>query len=337
MRRWFHIAVIVGITLGCLPGRGAAQSVLRTPVATSKRFEFYSDFNTNLNDALLAQGLARARRKSELFHSGDEAACFAKLATPVRAAWDRAVDYYAEVVSAGQWTGREQFALRLHLAGFDNEVRDTGAREFLGIAEGVLAAAAPAYSACRWKVQDERNRAWIAALQSRLAKHEDRIATRLETWYGKRWSLPLRVDVVETVNWAGANSAFPDAGGAHLLISPAYTGADAVEVVFHEASHQMMRDSDPLPRTLESAAKAAKVSPGDLWHIVLFYTTGEAVRRVLREAGEPDHTPMVYGIFARGTWAEYRGPLEEAWQPYLDGKRTAAEAAADFARAIREP
>jgi hypothetical protein len=74
--------------------------------------------------------------------------------------------------------------------------------------------------------------------------------------------------------------------------------------------------------------------------VVLFYTTGEAVRRVVDErgpAGVSAYTPMLYEIFARGTWAEYREALEECWRPYVDGKRPLAEAATSLIAALRKP
>ena len=61
---------------------------------------------------------------------------------------------------------------------------------------------------------------------------------------------------------------------------------------------------------------------GDLWHVVLFYTTGEAVRRILADDGQPAYTPVLYAIFARGTWTEYRQALESNWQPYVDEARS---------------
>lgn len=70
--------------------------------------------------------------------------------------------------------------------------------------------------------------------------------------------------------------------------------------------------------------------------MVLFYTTGEAVRRILEERGESAYTPMVFGIFGRETWAEYRKALENNWRPYIDGKQSLAEAASSLIQAIRK-
>jgi hypothetical protein len=316
---------------------GHTQAPERTPVLTTPHFAFFSDFDTNLNDALIAAGLARKGAKPELFHSEGEQSCFDKLPQSARAAWDRAVDYYAEVISPADWTDRQQYLIRVQLAGFDEELKDPADQQFVEIARSIRAAAAPAYRACRWAAQDEKNRRWIEELKPRLVANEQKIASRLEQLYQEHWSgLPIPVDVVEIVNWSGANSVLRDLGGGHLLVSTAYQGPAALEAVFHEASHLLMGRGAPVRQALEQAASAADFRlPGDLWHVILFYTTGEVVLRILDNGGKSGYTPMLYGIFERGAWVGYRQALESAWLPYISGKRTLPEAARNLIKALR--
>jgi hypothetical protein len=336
MTRLSNVAFAFLVVQAMRPEPGSAQSPIREPVTTTTKFQFYSDFKTNLNDALVNQGEARRRKQPELFKSGAEVACFEKLPGETQSGWNRAVDYYADSIAPGGWTGRQQYALRLYLAGFRDDVRDANDRRFLVVADSVMAAARAAYETCRWRVQDEKNRAWITALRPPLVRHEARISSGLERAFADTLDLPLRVDVVETVSWSGANSTFLDGAGSHLLVSAAYQGTDALEIVFHESSHGLMMRTDSLRRALESAARDQAVTAGDLWHVLLFYTTGDVVRRVLREAGEPEHRLILYGIYDRGTWTEFRRPLETSWQPYLDGKTSLAAALNDLVRAIRK-
>jgi hypothetical protein len=65
---------------------------------------------------MIAAGAAR-RAKKELFQSTADKACFESLPAAERAARNRAVDYYAEIVSPVQYTVREQLLPRLELAG----------------------------------------------------------------------------------------------------------------------------------------------------------------------------------------------------------------------------
>jgi len=317
--------------------RAPDAAVPRAPVVTTPRFVIYSDFDTNLNDALISAGLARKKKEPELFHSGAEAGCFDKLPPSERAGWDGAVDYYARIISPAEWNAREQFLLRMQLVGFDAEWRTPDGTEFVELARSFRAVAAPAYRLCRWTAQDEQNRRWIAELKTRLDAEEETLAPRLERLYQKRWkSLPILVDVVETVNWSGANTSWSDAGQGDILITSTVAGTPAFETLFHEASHILMDRGDPVRQALDKAAKAAEFRlPSDLWHVVLFYTTGEAVRGLLDERGQKGYTPMLYEIFGRGTWGEYRGALESAWHPYVEGTQTLDEAAARLVAALR--
>jgi len=328
-------AVLLGMgTLLAAPSASPGHRSERKPVVATPRFALYSDFETNLNDALIAAGLARKGGKPELFRSGAEASCLGTLPESARAAWDRAVDYYAQIISPADWTDRRQYLIRLQVAGIDEDSKDPEARQFVEIAQSFRSAATPAYRACRWAAQDEKNRRWISDLEPRLAADEQRVASRLETLYQKPWQgLPIPVDVVETVDWSGANSVL-DPG--HILISNENQGPAAFEIVFHEASHLLMGRGDPVRRALESAASAVEFRlPGDLWHVVLFYTTGEAVRRILDDHGKPGYKPVLYQIFDRGTWGDYRKALETAWRPYVDGKRTLSESASSLIAELR--
>jgi hypothetical protein len=317
---------------------GPAAGPGRAPVATTPHFAFYSDFETNLNDALINAGVARKFHRPELFHDGDEVACFNALTPAPRAAWNRALDYYAEIISPAGSNDRRQYWIRVRLAGFADEHEDAAERQFVDLAQAFRAAAAPAYRECRWTAQDAKNRRWIAALELRLRAREEAIAARLPPLYRKPWAdLPIPVDVVQTVDWSGANTILRDPNGGHILISIENEDAASLEVIFHESSHLFMRRNDPLPQALETAAsKAHWQLPGDLWHVVLFYSTGEIVRRVLEESGEHGYRPMVYGIYGRGTWMDYREPIEDSWAPYVDGRRTLAEAAAELVDLLRK-
>jgi len=75
-----------------------------------------------------------------------------------------------------------------------------------------------------------------------------------------------------------------------------------------------------------------KPIPRELWHALLFYTTGELIRRAAAQGrlnfpgAAPGNVPAPYtpyayrnGVYNRG-WENYQRALETYWQPYLDGK-----------------
>ena len=74
-----------------------------------------------------------------------------------------------------------------------------------------------------------------------------------------------------------------------------------------------------------------KPIPRDFWHALLFYTTGEIVRRdveygTMTFTSEQTNGPSAYlpyaarfGLYS-GSWEHFRGLLDLYWLPYLDGK-----------------
>lgn len=313
----------------------------RATVSTTPHFAFYSDLATNLNDALIAAGRARAAGEAEPFHGGPEKACFDGLPPAERAGWNGAVGFYTEVVSPAGTFGREQMLVRYQLAGIPGAEESDEDRRLVEIARGFRAAAAPAFEACRWPARDAENRRWIEELAARLSRHEEGIARRLEELYDQPWQgLPIPVDAVETVDRTGANTTFrPGGPGGHVLISTGYEGPSALEGVFHEASHLLMGFGAPVRDALMAAGRELGVSLEgrrwhDLWHSALFYTTGEVVREALTAAGEPAYTPLLY---AEDIYGRYHEPLESTWPAYLRGDRTLSEAAADLVRAMGYP
>ena len=49
-----------------VPSVSLSRALERTPILTTPHLTFYSDFDTNLNDALIAAGVAQKQRKPEL-------------------------------------------------------------------------------------------------------------------------------------------------------------------------------------------------------------------------------------------------------------------------------
>jgi hypothetical protein len=329
-------AGLVLVLLVSMPATVQSDEGESSLVMTTPHFAIHSDFETNLNDALIVAGVARGRDRPELFHDGAARECFAGLAPSARSGWNLAVDFYAEIVSPGGWMRRPQYLVRMELGGFDDEL-DDGSADYRRIAEGFRMAAAPAYESCRWQEQDAENRRWIGELIPKLAAHEAEITARLTTLYRTPWrGLPIRVDIVATALPVGANTYHTP---PHIVIGTANDDSDALEIIHHEASHTLMRREDPVYRALSDAARAYdRELPRDLWHVVLFYTTGEAVRRTLAEAGQPDYTPYIYSHdLWNGSWGEYREAIEATWPAYLDGGSDLSSAASDLLRALMQP
>ena len=75
----------------------------REPVLTTPWFRFYSDFDFNLCDAVLAAATARRKGEPDPLHGE----CFSGLVQEERSSWEAAVGYYAETVAGTSDFSRE--------------------------------------------------------------------------------------------------------------------------------------------------------------------------------------------------------------------------------------
>jgi hypothetical protein len=121
-------------------------------------------------------------------------------------------------------------------------------------------------------------------------------------------------------------------------------GPEALEVLFHEASHGI---ADSVQDAIfRECRQREKPIPRDLWHALLFYTTGELIRPLaLDGSGSPSasssggsssgYVPYAVreGLYKRG-WENYLRILTEYWQPYLDGRVTFDDAIAHMVSAL---
>lgn len=302
---------------------GRRQAVRETPW-----FTFHSHFGFNLYDAVLTSATARREKRADPLHDG---ACFAALVQEERSAWDAAVGYYAETVATTSDFSRERAIVRAHLTGAEIDLDDDDRRD-LGLALLLLRAAAPAWRACRWEEQDAANRRWIAELVPRLERHADTVGRRLEKLFGAAWRRrPITVDVVATAGWAGADTTDFGEAATHVQISsrnPGYQGAAALEMIFHEASHELVSPRNgPIAELLAAASRKTGVDVHrSLWHGVLFVTVGEVVREVLAAAGEGPYQPVAEDVF-RGDWEPMKQPLADHWLPFVRGETDREEAA----------
>lgn len=313
---------------GSLPDRPASF------VAATRAFAFYSDPVLNLHDFLMH----RTRAEEQQEQADTAAQCLERLPPADRDAFERAQSHYGQTMAGKRWNDDLMLALRWELAGFSDVefIPDSAIAPTLTH----LHAAAPAYRSCWWPEHDARNRARIAQLVPRLNAHEDTLLARLAVLFGEAYRPPFPVDIVGWTSSSGANTVInPD----HIVMSstdPGYDDDSGLEMVFHEASHTVLGPGNgAVWRALDEAAAALDVDqlPGTVWHPILFYTTGKVVQALLSERGVTDYELYVYreGLFDRA-WPELRQPLEQHWQPYLDGRVELEESTRRLLEAVRD-
>jgi hypothetical protein len=193
----------------------------------------------------------------------------------------------------------------------------------------ILQRAAPIYRKAWWSKHRDANRNWQKSIQALVDRHGAAVLTFITNAYKLPWpatGFPVHVSAYS--NWAGAYSTT----GNLLVISSQSSdlqGLYGLETVFHEAMHQW--DEQVFEALRQQAIKLNKFFPKGLSHALIFFTAGEAVRRVVGGVGsgngEPDYVPYgeKFGIWQRGL-GSFKVPLEEIWKPYLNGHGTRDEA-----------
>jgi hypothetical protein len=281
-------------------------------------------------------------------------------------AWEEAISYYAaNFVDKDLLFSGELVELKNQLSDFEDcdelsgrtkKFCDAGLPPKLTQA---LESAAPVYRVHLWPDHDRANRRWILRVAPLVIEQGVGLSERLADIYQTRWPRQkIRVDVAAYANWAGAYTTLDPLRVTIASLDSRNQGAEALEVLFHESSHGIAEPvQDAIIRECRQRDKAI---PRDLWHALIFYTTGEVIRPVLASsdatpAGQLDlrsvtsaaesssnssrensrgssatgYTPYALreGLYQHG-WKNYLDVLQRFWQPYIEGRATFSDAIA---------
>ena len=186
--------------------------------------------------------------------------------------------------------------------------------------------AMPLYRSAQWEEDDRANRFWIAVTEPMVAVAAEELAAAHAKAYARPFPTRILVDA-SPLAWEFGAYTVGLGESAHVVMSstePGYQGFSGLEMLMHEPSHAVVAadESGAVGADLKRAADELGVKPPpNLWHAILFYTSGELTRRFLAERGVRDYKPVILDMYGRG-YRGYRQPLETHWQAYLDGKLT---------------
>ncbi|MCM3869520.1 MAG: hypothetical protein ND895_02320 [Pyrinomonadaceae bacterium] len=302
----------------------------KTPDTRGSIFVFHNnEFWLNLHHFLYVLGRAENKerdtsREAVAGAPGDQQRGFEKLSAKEQAIWREAVASYAAGPSKKDLVFDDPLpALTNALARAGDSKSLTGSKVDPAIV-ATLQQAAPIYRKAWWKRHRSANRSWQKVIQALVDRHGAAVLAFITNAYKLQWpaaGFPVHVSAYS--NWAGAYSTSGD-----LLVissqSPGLQGTYGLETVFHEGMHQW--DGQVFEALREQAVKVNKVFPRGLDHALIFFTAGEAVRRVV-----PGHVPYAekFGVWQRGL-GPMKVALEEIWKPYLDGQGTRDVALAEL-------
>ncbi len=272
-------------------------------------FDFHNGFWINLHHDLYQEALKikAGEKLNTIADPGDENTN----------AWETALNFYLKnAISRNLLFDEKMGALKDILESAENDRVLHSAADSVNDYIKVISAAAPYYRKYLWQKQQDINQKWINSLKPLLAKSGDLIISELSVIYQKPWpKSPMRVDVTNYASWAGAYTTVEPVRITASSVDTANQNQASLEVVFHEASHAMcykMKNDIELQCLKQNVVLPRK----DFWHAVLFYTTGEVIKRHL-----PDYIPYAdkQGLWIRA-WPMYIELLRKDWLPYINGK-----------------
>lgn len=278
------------------------------------RYEMQSNFWVNLHQRLLYT--SQYSDAVDLNVSGEDAKV-----------WKMALEYYRSRF------GKHSPVFNRELIGLNGALSRTSGELPAEIApelRSILQAAAGVYRRNGWEADDQVNRFWMRVANAMLADAEEELIAEHERVYGRPFAQRIRVDVTPYAGQFGAyTTGFPTL--AHVTISsrdPGYQGFSALEMLMHEPSHVIVDANDgAIGPEIQAAAKKLQVrARNNLWHAILFFTSGELTRHALAQRGVTDYvTTIDRGMYERG-YGGFKEPLETWWRAYLAGKISRAEA-----------
>lgn len=196
----------------------------------------------------------------------------------------------------------------------------------------------PHFNKLYWKNIDAANKAWILANKKNIERLEAIIVPALEAIYETK--LPdskVIVDLSCYATWAGAYS-FSDSF-CHVIFAPGHTsnkGDLGLETVFHETSHFLV---DKLNKLINERVKNISPKPTfsfNLWHNMLFYTTGEIMTKQFAAEGK-NYTPYYKQMKFEDKFPDFKKTVEyckQYWDPHIAGTVSMQNAANEIADAF---
>ena len=328
-------------------------------------FEFHSGFWLNLHHTLYRQ--ARLQRSSNAGANAVAAtAGLGNLTPPEQRLWNSALAFYAKTYADKDLTVSLEMILIKNqlgdfetcedLAGLKKKTCDAGLPDKL---TETLDSVAPVYRAHLWPDHDRANRRWISAVAPLVRRNGLDLSHRLAEIYQTPWPKErIRVDVTSYASSTGAYTSLDPLRVTVSATDARNQGPEALEVLFHEASHgiaDVVQDA-----IFRECRQRDKPIPRDLWHALLFYTTGELIRPIVvdpqpltpgssssNSSGPASSGPassgpassgyvpyaVREGLYKRG-WENYLRILTQFWQPYLDGRVEFSDAIAHMVSAL---
>jgi hypothetical protein len=287
------------------------------PPAHQVRFEFHSAFLMNLHAFLLDA----STRKREI--SGYN---WVASPTPAEAkTLKRAIVFYQSNYAQRNLLDDPTMSDIKKALSVNDSRQDPNGLNLPPALTAILGSASSIYLRCLWPAQNRSNREWIRQVKLLNAQYGAEVQADIEHFMNHRFqTTPIRVDIV--VATGSRNGGYTDTQTILPSGRTDYQGLQALEMLYHEATH--IDVADTVTEEIDAELTAKHRSADSLWHAVQFYTVGEVVKDVYRRKRNIDYQTYadLNGVYTRGSWPTYRAALEAEWRPYLQGHATMQQA-----------
>jgi hypothetical protein len=215
-----------------------------------------------------------------------DTAAYEFLSEEERRAWTAAIEFYMD--SLARVPAWNEPALLNEALWRANSADELPADDVPSTVHRTLTEAAVVYRRHWWKDHARENTLWLAEQRGYIEEHGPAIADRLSRAFGAQWPPHIPVIITAHASWAGAFQT-----DTPLLVHissryEAHRGTGVLEQLYHEVGHAI--DDSVFQALRREAERQSKTAPRGFWqeltHLILFYTTGYAVRERI-----PEHVP----------------------------------------------
>lgn len=314
------LGFVIVTFLAALPGFGAE------PVRVAP-WEFHDSFWMSLHQTLMDNVMSKTPQRFEGASAEEQAA------------WNEAVEEYRRAapgrgdISFSKAMKATTFAISRIADGAPQPPADTPVA-------ASLRKAAPVYRAYAWQRDSAASRFFIAYASAMLREAAPALIRQHEAVYRTPWPAKVLIYITPVAGPFGAYTLAEKEGVVTTMScrDEGYQGFRALEMAFHEASHAVVDvNHGTVADAIAAAAKRHDVAiPPNLWHALLFETSGELTRRYLAERGITKFVPSSAELFTRA-WPYYREAVETWWLPYLGGQGTLDDAVDKIVAAVGKP
>lgn len=255
-----------------------------------------------------------------------------------RKAWEEALVFYRARVAERDHFDDGMLELKDALLALDGDPSASPPDDIPGVARA-LERAMPVYLTRWWPAHDRANRTWIGEVGPLVRDNEAGFPILAARSFGGRWPEGLRrVDVSAYANWQGGYTSVRPTHVMIISTSPKTQGLKGMEIAFHEVCHDD-EVQGPSRADIRQAFATLGVEPNpNLWHALIFYTSGVYSRRIARALGEADYVPHMVreGISGFAGWRGIWEALDAEWPAVLQGTRDRREALAAVVRRLSQ-